>query len=262
MKYTAGFIGTGNMGSALACAVYKTDKKLALCDTDLNKAQNLAKTLKNAQITEIEDLAKNTKFIFLAVKPNVIIKVAESLKDKISAETVIVTIAAGISLNDICTACNTNNVIRIMPNTPAAVGEGMILYCTAEVSENDEKEFLKLMSKAGVTDKIGEKNFDAAAALSGCGPAFVYMFAQSLADGAVACGVPRDKAAAYAAQTILGSAQMLIKSGKELEKLKDEVCSPGGTTIEGVLNLEKNAFRSAVAGAVTASYKKTAQLKK
>ncbi|MBQ0084018.1 MAG: pyrroline-5-carboxylate reductase [Clostridiales bacterium] len=262
MKYTAGFIGAGNMGSILAQAVYKTDKKLAIYDTDEKKVENLLKSMKNAVFEQTNVLAKNCEFVFLAVKPDVVINVAKSIKNSISRDTVIVTMAAGVSLADISSAAGTENVIRIMPNTPAAVGEGMILYCTARVSEEAEKKFLALMSKAGTTDKLEEKNFDAAAALSGCGPAFVYMFAKSLADGAVACGVQRKKAMFYAAQTILGSAEMLLKSGKDPELLKDEVCSPGGTTIAGVLSLEEAAFRAAAADAVVASYERTLELKK
>ena len=262
MKYSAGFIGTGNMGSALATAVYRTKKDIVFFDTNFEKAQILLENLEQADIADIDTIAKNAKFIFLAVKPNVILKVAAGLKGKISKSTTVVTMAAGVTLKEICNAAGTDNVIRIMPNTPAAVGEGMILYCTAKVSEKTEKEFIEIMSGAGIIDKLPEKNFDAAAALSGCGPAFVYMFAQSLADGAVACGVPREKAALYAAQTIFGSAQMLKQSGKQPEILKEEVCSPGGTTIAGVASLEEAAFRSAVADAVTASFKKTAELKK
>lgn len=263
MKYSAGFIGTGNMGGALALAVYKSDKNIALCDSNADKVNALKKVLKNAENVNINYLASQSKFVFLAVKPNVILKVAESIKGLISSDTVIVTMAAGVTLNEICKAACSKRVIRIMPNTPAAVGKGMILYCLAEnVTEADEKDFLNLMSKAGITDKLDEKLFDAAAALSGCGPAFAYMFAQSLADGAVSCGVPRDKALMYAAQVLSGSAEMVLKSGKHPEKLKDDVCSPGGTTIEGVLTLEEQNFRSAVASAVTAAYEKTGKLKK
>ena len=263
MKYSAGFIGTGNMGGALASAVYNVKQNIALCDTNTAKADELKATLKNAEVTDIETLSQNCEFIFLAVKPNVIKNVAESIAEKISGNTVIVTMAAGVSTDEICAAVQSDKVIRIMPNTPAAVGKGMILYCLADgVDETNEKKFLELLSKAGKVDKLDEKLFDAAAALSGCGPAYVYMFAEALADGAVACGVPRDKAALYAAQTILGSAEMLIKSGKHPEKLKDEVCSPGGTTIAGVLTLEKEKFRCACANAVVSAYEKTEKLKK
>lgn len=261
MSFCASFIGTGNMGSALAAAVSRTDQNIGLFDLDTKKAQVLAKSI-GASVTTTEEAAKS-RFLFLAVKPNVIIKVAKSLSGILAENTVIVTMAAGVKLEEICAAAGTNRCIRIMPNTPAAVGEGMILYCTAsDVTVQDEADFLNILKGAGVVDKIDEKLIDAAAALTGCGPAYVYMFAQALSDGAVSCGVPRDKAAVYAAQTILGSAKMLQNSDKHPEKLKDEVCSPGGTTIAGVMALEKMKFRSAAASAVCAAYEKTAKLKK
>jgi len=263
MKYEAGFIGTGNMGGALASAVYKANNNIALCDSNTKKAEELKKVTKKATIVDIDTLASESKFVFLAVKPNVILNVASGIKSKINKDTIIVTMAAGVTLSDICESVGSKKVIRIMPNTPAAVGCGMILYCLADgINDEEEKAFLSLMSKSGVVDKLDEKLFDAAAALSGCGPAYVYMFAEALADGAVACGVPRDKANVYAAQTLLGSAKMLLESGKHPGKLKDDVCSPGGTTIEGVLALEKNKFRNGVSSAVVAAYEKTNELKK
>ena len=263
MKYEAGFIGAGNMGGALATAVYRSVKTLAVFDMDTKKTEALKKTLKKVEITDTADLAGNSRFVFLAVKPNVIVNVAAGLKGQLSPDTVVVTMAAGVALSEICEAVGSERCIRIMPNTPAAVGQGMILYCCgAQISAADEAAFLAVMKAAGVIDKLDEKLFDAAAALSGCGPAYVYMFAEALADGAVACGVPREKAALYAAQMIQGSAAMLKQSGRHPEKLKDEVCSPGGTTIEGVMALEKSGFRYAAATAVTAAYEKTAKLKK
>lgn len=263
MKYSAGFIGAGNMGSALASAVYKASQNIAFCDKHEDKLNTLKAALTGAEITDMAHIAENAEFIFLAVKPNVILSVAEKISGMIKPEAMIVTMAAGITLEDICSAAKTDRCIRIMPNTPAAVGEGMTLYCCADgIADEDEAKFLSLMSASGVVDKLDEKLFDAASALSGCGPAYVYMFAQALADGAVACGLPRAKAALYAAQMIYGSAALLKQSDKHPEKLKDEVCSPGGTTIEGVLALEKTKFRSGCANAVIAAYEKTAKLKK
>lgn len=263
MKYSAGFIGTGNMGGALALAVYKVDERIALCDRHEEKLNALKASMPCADICAAEDLAAGSHFVFLGVKPNVILRTAENLKPFISSETVIVTMAAGVTLNDICTAAGTGKCIRIMPNTPAAVGQGLTLYCCADgITEDEESGFLRLMSSSGIIDKLEEKLFDAAAALSGCGPAYVYMFAQSLADGAVACGLPRAKASLYASQMILGSAEMMMKSEKCPEELKDDVCSPGGTTIEGVMTLEKAGFRAAASNAVIAAYEKTAKLKK
>lgn len=263
MKYTAGFIGAGNMGSALSVSLAKQASQLAIYDIDLERAKTLAEKIKNATATDLEDLVKNSQFIILAVKPNVIIKVASALKNKISAKNCLITMAAGVRYQEIAEAAGTDKVIRIMPNTPAAVGESMILYCCADgITKDEEQKFLKLMSKTGLTDKLDQSLFDAGAALAGCGPAFVYIFAQALADGAVACGLPRDKAALYAAKTIYGSTAMLMQTGKHPEQLKDEVCSPGGTTIAGVLEMEDEGFRYATAKAVIAAFEKTKKLKK
>ena len=197
----------------------------------------------------------------MGVKPNVTASVCADIREIITDSSTVVSMAAGVDLNFLCRELKTDRVIRIMPNTPADVGEGTILYCTAS-GVKDESGFLSLMEKCGLVDKIDESLIDAAAALSGCGPAFVYMFIEALADGAVRCGLPRAKAELYAKQTVLGAAKLALNSPKHPGKLKDEVCSPGGTTIEGVLALEKSAFRSAAASAVTAAYDKTAKLKK
>ena len=153
-------------------------------------------------------------------------------------------------------------IIRIMPNTPVAVGEGMILYDANEwVTSEMLDAFSHALSKAGRLDRLPEGSIDAASALSGCGPAFVYLFSESLADGAVECGLSREKANLYAAQTLYGAAKLLLESGKHPGELKDAVCSPGGTTIAGVHALEEGSFRAATMSAVNAAYQKTLKLK-
>ena len=150
-----------------------------------------------------------------------------------------------------------------MPNMPVAVGEGMILYTVNDfVSKEELDGFLASMQYAGMLDKIDEDKIDAASCVSGCGPAFVFMFCEALADGAVECGLPRDKALLYAAQTLIGSATMLIETGEHPGKLKDAVCSPAGSTIEGVKALEEGAFRADVMNAVKSAYKRTLELGK
>jgi pyrroline-5-carboxylate reductase len=150
-----------------------------------------------------------------------------------------------------------------MPNTPVSVGEGTVLYtANSEVTDGEIADFKAAMKFAGVLDEIPEKLIDAASAVSGCGPAFVFMFIESLADGAVACGLPRDKALVYAEQTVLGAARLALESGKHPGELKDAVCSPGGSTIEGVRTLEEGAFRASAVDAVIAAYEKTKTLGK
>ena len=265
MKYTLGFIGCGNMGGALVQAAAKSvyGGKIAVCDFDKAKVEKFEKKL-GAVGTTARDIAENAKFIVLAVKPQVMESAIADFADilRARADVTVVTIAAGLSIGAIRSFIGADlPAIRIMPNTPVALGAGMILYTVADVCEGAEEEFLAAFAKAGVFDKLPEDKIDAGSALSGCGPAFVYAFAEALADGGVECGVPRDKAALYAAQTLLGAAEMLLEYGHPAD-LKDAVCSPGGTTIAGIHALEKAGFRGATIEAVTAAYKRTLELKK
>ncbi len=264
-NYLIGFIGCGNMGGALVRAVAKSvdGKQIALCDHNEHKTQTLASEC-GASVLSAQEVAKNCHFIVLGVKPQkmqeTIASFACQLKQNESA--VLITMAAGLSIGAIrCFAGADLPVIRIMPNTPAQVGEGMILYDTLGVSGEDEQAFLNCFKKAGVLDKLPEEKIDAASALSGCGPAFVYAFAQALIDGAVECGVPSDKATTYTAQTLLGAAKMLLTYGNPSD-LINAVCSPNGTTIEGIHALENADFKNVAAGAVRAAYKRTLELKK
>ncbi len=268
MKYKFGFIGTGNMGSALATAVMGKcgGEDLLLCDKDSARAAALAEKL-GACSGDIAEVASECKYIFLGVKPQMmagmlgeISDVLKSRKDKF----VLVTMAAGLSIETLTEMAGvTAPIIRIMPNTPAIVGKGMILYCTnAAVSSEDEAEFVDAMSGAGAIDKLPEGLIDAGSALSGCGPAFVYMFIGAMADGGVKCGLPRDKALKYAAETVLGSAETVLRTGKHTEELKDAVCSPAGSTIEGVAALERFGFRASVETAVANAFERTKELGK
>lgn len=266
MTYKFGFIGAGNMGGALLTAAAKNnpDTEIAVYDTFEAKALDYAQKYGNVSFSKLDSLVKESEYVFLGVKP----QMAKDLFTDIAplfdeCNPVLVSMLAGTSIEKLCSLSGKEMpVIRIMPNTPASIGEGVILYCSnALVSENQVAYFVSAMSGAGLLDKIDENKIDAASAVSGCGPAFCYMFIEALADGAVECGVPRDKAMMYAAKMLSGSADMVLKSGKHPGALKDAVCSPGGTTIAGVHALEDGAFRSAVMNAVTSAYKRTLELK-
>jgi pyrroline-5-carboxylate reductase len=262
-----GFIGCGNMGGDLARAVAKTTtgNKLLFCDANLEKARELASCF-GAKVTDnAQDVAKNCRFIFLGVKPQGFDGLFDSIADVLKARKdsfVLVTMAAGVTVDRVSALAGVDcPIIRIMPNTPVAVGEGMILYCANDMtSENVLNDFRLALTFAGRLDAIPEDKIDAASAVSGCGPAFVYLFAEALADGGVECGLPRDKAILYAAQTLKGAAELLLTTGKHPGELKDAVCSPGGTTIAGVHALEDGAFRGTVMGAVEAAFKRTKEL--
>ncbi len=265
MQYKLGFIGCGNMGGALLSAVAKKvdGKEIAVCDYSVEKVENAVKEFGVVPLS-IEELAKNAEFIVLGVKPqameSALAPITEILQKR--EDVVLITMAAGLSIEGLAKIVGKAlPTVRIMPNTPAKVGAGMILYSTSGVPTDKTKAFLAYFEKAGAFDYIEEEAIDAGSALSGCGPAFVYAFAEALIKGAEACGVPADKALLYTAQTLKGASEMILAYG-DPAPLRVAVCSPNGTTLAGIGHLEKEGFTDTVAGAVEASYKRTLELKK
>lgn len=263
-KYEAGFIGAGNMGGALALAAMKKvggDKVAVSCSSEESTTAKAAKL--GCAAAHAEDVIADSRYVFLGVKPQMLRSVVQSLEKPLhEADTVFVSMIAGVSLDTLRQLLGAGKkIIRIMPNTACAVGQGVLLVCAnANVTAQELADFEAMMEHSGVVDRIDEKLIDAASAVSGCGPAYAYMFIEALADGGVKCGLPRAKAIRYAAQMLLGSAEMVLQSGKHPELLKDEVCSPGGSTIAGVAALEEHGFRSACIDAVDAAYEKTKKL--
>lgn len=267
-SFKYGFIGTGNMGGALARAVCKAinSDDIILADKSSIKSSSLANEL-NCKYGDCETVAKNSKYIFLGVKPQVIKSALEEILPALKSRDdrfILVSMAAGLSISAIEDMLGFNcPIIRIMPNTPVQAGKGMILYSHSDSVFMDEiGEFCSALKFAGRIDKINEELIDAASAVSGCGPAFVYLFAEAMADAGVECGLTRAKALEYAAQTLSGAAELLLTTSKHPATLKDEVCSPSGSTIAGVHSLEENGFRAAVINAVTAAYQRTKELGK
>lgn len=254
------------MGGALATAASKTLPQgcIAVCDTDASKADALGSAI-GAVISTATEIVQDSSYIFLAVKPqglaSLFAEIAPVLRER-KDRFVLVSMAAGTSIARILELAGVAlPIIRIMPNTPVRVGSGMTVYSAENVTEEEIEGFLSGLVCAGRFDRIPERLIDAAGALSGCGPAFVYLFAEALADGGVECGLPREQALLYAAQTLEGAAKMILETHEHPAKLKDAVCSPGGTTIAGVHALEESGFRGSVMGAVKAAYDKTAKLK-
>lgn len=264
MKYKAGFIGCGNMGGALArvAASAVGGKNIAVCDYDKSKTSLLCNEFGTVELS-FEEMITSCKFIFLGVKPQVMQVALAPYTELINnSDAIIVTMAAALQISYFEQIIGiTRPIIRIMPNMPASVGQGMILYDSNDIATAQIiTEFLEIMSKAGKLDNLPEHLIDAGSAVSGCGPAFAFMFAEALADAGVECGLPRDKAILYAAQMLKGSAELLLCEGNP-GVLKDRVCSPGGTTITGVHALENGAFRASAMNAVTSAYKRTLELK-
>lgn len=262
MKY--GFIGCGNMGGAVARAVCKGAGAgdVLLANRTPAKAQALAEELGCACGTN-EEVASICDFIFLGVKPQMMADMLDELAPALEARAesrpfVLVTMAAGLSMQQIRMMAGSGYpIIRMMPNTPVALGDGMIQYCSDDVEPEKMAEWLTAMAPAGRLDAVPESLIDAASAVSGCGPAWAYQFIEALADGGVAAGLPRAKAQEYAAQMLLGSARMVLETGKHPGELKDAVCSPAGTTIEAVAALEAGGFRNTVISAQRACSQKS-----
>ncbi len=263
-----GFIGCGNMGGSLARAVCKAvgPKDVLLADKATEKAQTLADELK-CSAADVKDVANGCKYIFLGVKPQVmkiaLDEISNVLKER-KDRYILVSMAAGIEIANFKSMLGFEcPVIRIMPNTPVSAGKGMIVYSyNKNVSEEEIEEFNNALQFTGKLDEINEELINSATAVSGCGPAFVYLFAEAMADAGAQCGLPYDKALEYTFQTIAGAAELMQTSGKHPSVLRDEVCSPGGSTIEGVHALEDNGFRGTVMSAINSSFKRTKELAK
>lgn len=261
----AAFIGTGNMGSALVRAACRAlgAENVAVANRTASKAEELASETGCQAFPSNRAAAESAEYIFLCVKPKLIQGVAEELADLMPGKAV-VSVAAGVLLDDLQTWVGEEvPLLRIMPNTPCAIGKGMTALAGGKTAK--EKNFTDvemILSATGRVERLEEGLMDAFSAVAGCGPAFLYPYIEALADGGVAAGLPRDKALRYAAQTALGAASMVLETGGHPGKLKDDVCSPGGSTIAGVAELERHGLRAAAIDAVLAAWKKNMQLGK
>ncbi len=266
MKKKIGFIGIGNMGGALleACAKKINGDEILVCDFFSEKVESAVKKY-GCVSSSATEIARDAEYVFICVKPQGAESTFESIKSVLAERNdrfVIVSIMAGVSMDSVRKmAGGEYPVIRIMPNVAASVGAAMIL-CTVtdNVAQTSAEEFTEFMSASGKIDIIPESLMDAAASLSGCGPAYVCLFVEALADGAVKCGVPRVKAMEYAIQTLAGTAKLLSETGKHPAVVKDEVTSPAGTTIAGIEALERGRLRYAVMESVIAAYERTLKL--
>ena len=260
-----GFIGAGNMGGALALAASKTDSALYVTDLDTEKAAALCARTGAVQ-TDSAGVCATCDLIYLGVKPQMLAAVAAELAPALAARTTpycLVSMCAGVTLSRLGELFPDTAIIRIMPNTPVAVGQGMILYCYNDLTAPEQLDtFLAAMAHAGKLDLLDEALFDAGTSVSGCGPAFAYLFADALAKGGADCGLSYEQASAYAAQMLLGAALMLQNDSRSADRLREAVCSKGGSTIEGVKVMWEQNLEQTVRDAVKASYKRNQELGK
>ena len=258
-----GFIGCGNMAKAMISGLLAkgTIAKSDITASDVSK-EALAAVKEKLGIGIEEDnkkLVEMSDVIIMAIKPVYMEEVIREISGCVASDKLIITLAPGKTLDWLKETFGKEvKIVRTMPNTPAMVGEGITGFCgNSAVSEEEKKTAKSILESFGSAEEVPERLMDAVCGVSGSSPAFVFMFIESMADAAVAEGMPRAQAYKFAAQSVLGSAKMVLETGKHPGELKDMVCSPGGTTIEGVGVLEEMGFRSAVIEAVRAAAEKS-----
>lgn len=260
-----GFIGIGNMGYAMLKGATQVMPKDKFLFTDINaeKACAVERELGIKCVSDNLSCVKESKYIIMAIKPQYYQNVIDEIKDEIKKEQIIISLAPNVTINELKDRFERDiRILRVMPNTPAMVLEGMTAGCYSNHDfSNEEKEILKQFFESFGEFEIVEENLiSAVICASGSSPAYVYMFIEALADSAVRYGLPRDKAYKFAAQAVKGSAQMVLETGEHPGKLKDNVCSPAGTTIAAVEALEECGLRNALFQASKACYRKAEKL--
>lgn len=265
MNKKVGFIGCGNMGHAILKGIINAD----LCSTSdifvSARTKDTLEKIKNelsVNVCSNIEVAEKSDILFIAVKPNIFKSVVDEIKDFVKNNTVIVSIAAGVTINDIEEWFGKEiKITRTMPNTPALVGEAMTAICfNSFMEDEDKKDIFDVFNSFGKCEELEEKYFHAFIAVSGSSPAYIFMLIEAMADSAVQMGIPRNKAYKFAAQSVMGSAKMVLETGMHPGALKDMVCSPGGTTIDAVIELENSGFRSAVQKAMKCCEEKSKKL--
>ena len=255
-----GFIGTGNMGSAMIHGIMKDPKDFKVATYDVEPSKMVALGYEGIRVADsIKEICETTKYIILAVKPEYYLDVFRHLKKNLKPEHVIVTIAPGFSIAKTKESLgNAVRVVRAMPNTPALVGEGMTAYCyeKEDITPAENTTLQQFFASFGQWMEIKECNMEAIIATSGSSPAYAYLFIEAMADAAVSFGIDRGDAYVLAAQSLKGAATMVLQTKEHPAKLKDAVCSPGGTTIQAVVKLEETQFRNSIIKAMTACFEK------
>lgn len=268
MSKKFGFIGAGNMAEALMKGLIEgqlTTKDELIASEVFAPRREYIKSKLAVDVTEDnKEVAKEAKVIILAVKPNVVATVLEELKPQLTAEHLIISIAAGVKIASIEAHLNEGvRVVRVMPNQPCLVGASASAFALGKYAKEEDKALVqKILEAVGIAYAMDEKQLDAVTGLSGSGPAYIYLVIEALSDGGVMAGLPRDVATALASQTVLGAAKTILETKMHPGQAKDMVTSPAGTTIEGMRILENSAVRGAFIDAVLAATERSKELGK
>ncbi len=256
---TMAVIGTGNMGGAIVRAVCRGTQPSEICIANRTpeKARRLANECGCVMSQSNSAAARGAKYVMFGVKPQAVCPVLEELAPTLTEEQVIISMSAGVTAQQMrCALGKDNRIVRILPNTSCAIGKGVMLIVPCfDMDREMAEELSDLFSGCGMVGFTDESHADAGMVIEGCTPAFAYMFIEALADGAVHTGLTREQATEWAAQAVAGAAAMVLETGRHPGRLKDEVCSPGGVTIEGVRALEQHGFRGAVMDAVICAHR-------
>ncbi|XP_012221911.1 pyrroline-5-carboxylate reductase 2 [Linepithema humile] len=265
-----GFIGGGNMASAIGAGLIHKgvlNPNNVWVSGRTNRTHNFWKDLGAYPTLKNKEVVSNCEIIFLTVKPHMLddaLSTIEKESDRKFEKKLFISVLAGVPLEvldaKLSRIASSPRIIRSMPNTPMMVGEGIIVYCSENASPKDLEVIDALFSYIGITQNVPESLMNAISGLSGCGPAFAYLVIEALADGGVRMGVPRPMATKFAAQVLVGAGKMVLETGRHPGQLKDEVCSPGGTSIAGVHAMEAGGVRGSMMNAVQASVNKTNEL--
>jgi len=258
-------IGTGNMGQALVDGMVRQGRveptALVVYDVDAEKAKLTAERNRASWAATPAEAVADATHVMMVVKPQVFSQAMGQIVDHLGEDTVLVVVAAGVRVSSIrALAGPDRGIARVMPNTPALIGEGVSAVCFDRVSESGQSQIVSLLEACGIVIPCDDKSVDILGAVSSTGPAWAMLFIEAMADGAVLSGLARDVAIRAAAATLAGAGRLVLETGLHPAVLKDQVCSPGGTTIEGIRALEKGAFRSSVIEAVAAAMDKTEKM--
>ena len=270
--YRYGFIGMGNMGKAILKGILKGEKAENIIFSS-EKSENMKEISKKTGINEAEGadsavrnraVASSSEILVLAVKPQVLPKVCTEIKDFLTEGMTVVSLAAGVSLERLAELLGGDvKLVRVMPNTPASIGEGMTAICfgqNGDFTEKDKERSREMFRSCGEIAEVSEKQLDVIGVTAGSSPAFTYMYIDALADAGVKYGIKREEAQKIAAKAVMGAAAMVLQTGEHPEILKNKVCSPGGTTIEGVEALYEWGLKNAVMKACTACMEKNMRM--
>ncbi|OYP30506.1 pyrroline-5-carboxylate reductase [Rhodopirellula sp. MGV] len=265
-KRTVAIIGGGQMARALAGGMLASgviaNEDLSVADRNADKQQWWAEQYPGVTAKpDLTDIVPDCDTVMLAVKPYAIPAVAAQVAACSDSDKLVVSVAAGVSLQQLADQVGHQRIIRVMPNTPSLVGAGASAYCVGEAVTDEDCQWIdEALSSVGVAAKVNEAQMDAVTGLSGSGPAYICLVIEALSDGGVLCGLPRPLAIKLAAQTVMGAAKMVLETGKHPGELKDAVTSPGGTTIAAIQALEDHGLRAAMIAAVQASAKRSIEL--